>query len=70
MDGKTPMNAKLTMDEVQCAIEYGDGLCVNCGTEQSCVEPDANNYKCEQCGEMAVFGAEEILFVYPDQISQ
>jgi predicted RNA-binding Zn-ribbon protein involved in translation (DUF1610 family) len=38
------------------------GLCVACGEDAMGVEPDARKYKCDLCGEMAVYGAEEILF--------
>jgi hypothetical protein len=37
------------------------GLCVECGNEQTGVEPDARKYECEACGEPAVYGAEELL---------
>jgi hypothetical protein len=45
------------------AIESGEGLgfCKECGHEQDGCEPDARNYKCESCGAMAVYGAEEML---------
>ena len=41
------------------------GFCLICATEHYGIEPDARNYKCESdyCGEMAVFGAEEILIM-------
>ena len=37
------------------------GLCVACGEEVDGVEPDAECYECENCGEHAVFGAEQLL---------
>lgn len=37
------------------------GICVACGNEQEGCEPDARNYACEACDEMAVFGAMELL---------
>lgn len=45
------------------AVESGEsvGFCTSCGNEQYGVEPDANGYKCESCGHMAVTGAEELL---------
>jgi len=39
------------------------GLCVACGAEASNVEPDARGYKCETCGAMWVYGAEELLLM-------
>jgi predicted RNA-binding Zn-ribbon protein involved in translation (DUF1610 family) len=38
-----------------------NSLCKACGEEADGVEPDATNYRCESCGEMQVFGAEELL---------
>ncbi len=37
------------------------GFCLECGAEVDGVEPDAQRYKCEVCGEPAVFGCEELL---------
>ncbi len=37
------------------------GFCQDCGATAHGVEPDARNYKCESCGAMAVYGAEELL---------
>ncbi|MGH8297407.1 MAG: hypothetical protein ACRETZ_18175 [Steroidobacteraceae bacterium] len=37
------------------------GSCLACGAEAEGVEPDAEQYACESCGEAAVYGAAEIL---------
>jgi len=37
------------------------GFCIICGTEADGVEPDARGYKCQACGCMSVYGAEELL---------
>lgn len=37
------------------------GFCIACGAEADGVEPDAEGYECEVCGEPAVYGAEELL---------
>lgn len=37
------------------------GFCLACGSEADTVEPDARRYKCHACGELQVYGAEEIL---------
>lgn len=50
-------------DECICeAVESDDniGFCLDCGHEQGGCEPDARKYKCESCGQRAVFGAEEL----------
>jgi hypothetical protein len=39
------------------------GFCIKCGVEAEGVEPDARRYKCECCGERAVYGAEELLLM-------
>lgn len=55
-----------TMEAVMEAVMRDDstGFCLACGNEQDGCEPDARNYKCEECGLNKVFGAEEILLVY------
>lgn len=54
---------KINLDDVMAAIERddGSGFCLACGEEAYGVEPDARNYRCASCGELEVFGAEEIL---------
>ena len=37
------------------------GFCIFCGEEVEGVEPDAQEYHCECCGEPGVYGAEELL---------
>ena len=37
------------------------GICIECGYEQEGCEPDARKYTCEDCGEAAVYGAEELM---------
>lgn len=39
------------------------GFCLACGYKQDGCEPDARGYKCENCGEMKVYGAEECLLM-------
>lgn len=36
------------------------GFCRACGAEADGVEPDAEGYECEHCGEHAVMGAETL----------
>lgn len=36
------------------------GFCKECGNEQGGCEPDARNYRCEACGQMQVFGCDEL----------
>jgi hypothetical protein len=39
------------------------GFCTTCGAEKDGCEPDARCYPCDECGELAVYGAEEILMM-------
>lgn len=40
-----------------------DGICIACGEDAMHVEPDAEKYKCESCGEPAVYGCEQMLLM-------
>jgi hypothetical protein len=57
----------VTLDRVADAVERAQssldnlGFCIRCGAEAEGVEPDARHYECEACGELGVFGAEELL---------
>lgn len=58
--------SKLDIAEVLAAAQ-GDnntGFCAECGAQADGVEPDARKYKCDACGAMAVYGAEEILITF------
>ena len=49
-------------DRVFEIVEEGDeGFCLSCGAEADGVEPDARGYRCDVCGNKAVYGAEELL---------
>lgn len=37
---------------------YGCGICFDCGDIRDGCEPDAEGYKCFNCGERAVYGIE------------
>lgn len=54
---------KISLNRILAAVERDDneGFCVACGAEAHGVEPDAREYECESCGEMKVYGAEELL---------
>ncbi len=53
----------LNLDEIVEACEQDDniGFCLACGEQHEGIEPDARKYKCEKCGLLKVYGAEEIL---------
>lgn len=64
---KAIKNGTLDIDEVMEAARRAQvtldnpGFCTACGAEADGCEPDARNYKCENCGKSTVFGAEEII---------
>lgn len=47
--------------ERECTTLDNPGFCLACGAEAEGVEPDAEQYACDSCGEAAVYGAAEIL---------
>lgn len=61
------IHPKVTQERVMAAVRRNHacnencGFCTACGGEAEDVEPDAHDYKCEGCGESAVYGAEELL---------
>jgi hypothetical protein len=65
MPGRTTLPRDLTTDRIFEAVESDEhmGFCLACGAEAYGVEPDARGYRCEECGEPRVFGAEEILLM-------
>ena len=57
---------KIPIDRIIQAIKDDDniGFCIACGEEVYGVEPDARSYECELCGELRVYGAEELLLMH------
>ena len=61
------LHPSLAPERIMEAVKRGTfgldnpGFCVDCGDEAEGCEPDARNYKCQSCGCMSVFGAEELL---------
>lgn len=62
-------HSSITPERVMAAVERHNttldnpGFCLACGAEAEGVEPDAENYECEVCGESRVFGAEQLLIM-------
>lgn len=56
------LHESLTLERVMRAVEAEEsiGFCTSCGEERDGCEPDARGYKCDSCGLMKVYGAEEI----------
>lgn len=61
------VHPSLTLARIVDAVERqstsldNPGFCILCGTDHDGCEPDAQNYKCENCAALQVFGAEELL---------
>jgi hypothetical protein len=62
-----PLHPSITPERVIEAVERehvsldNPGFCIACGEEADGCEPDARKYRCESCGAMKVYGAEELL---------
>jgi len=56
---------KITTERILEALQEDDnsGFCTACGADASGVEPDADNYVCEECGKPCVHGAEQLLLM-------
>lgn len=55
------------LDAAVSLLEDGEdctGICLHCGEEADGVEPDAEGYRCENCGRHTVAGAEQIILLY------
>jgi hypothetical protein len=61
--GEPMSHQKFTLAEIQAADEALEGFCIECGEQRDCCEPDAREYKCDACGSMSVYGAQEILIM-------
>lgn len=49
---------------ISAAYDGLTGYCLECGAQaENACEPDARQYRCTTCGEMAVYGAAEILLM-------
>lgn len=57
------MTRKFNLSDLTEASRDYAGFCRACGYLQEPVEPDACNYKCEECGEPEVFGADELILM-------
>lgn len=69
----TKLPPKLSMEDLELAARdsildmSNPGFCMSCGAAHDGCEPDAEHYKCEECGKNAVFGAELIFLVFAER---
>ncbi|WP_084397064.1 MULTISPECIES: hypothetical protein [Hyphomonadaceae] len=47
---------RFTLEELQQADDWSEGFCLACRAPRECCEPDASAYRCDECGEHAVYG--------------
>jgi len=57
---------QINIDEVMQSVQEDnmEGICVSCGEFTDRVEPDAEGYECNCCGELTVMGCENYLLMY------
>ena len=66
---QTDMHPSITVERVSEAVYRrmttlgNPGFCLDCGADADGCEPDARHYRCEACGLLAMFGADEILLM-------
>ena len=53
----------MTEEEYRDYTDNYIGLCISCGAERECCEPDAEKYKCEECGKTNVYGVEQLMLL-------
>lgn len=52
------------LEQIEAAMSDQTGFCLECGKPtDSMVEPDARRYKCDCCGALAVYGAEQLIIM-------
>lgn len=56
-------NHRFTLAQFHQWNEDNGGACIECGAEAEGVEPDARQYQCATCRQLAVYGAEELLLM-------
>ena len=62
---------EMTEGEYKGLVDCYEGLCVSCGAERGCCEPDARRYECEEgCGKRTVYGAEELMLMGRIKLSE
>jgi hypothetical protein len=61
--GRTKWVPMMSSEEFTDATEAYEGFCIICGETASGVEPDANEYMCECCGQPGVYGYEELMLM-------
>ena len=58
-----PPRRTFTMEQIEEAMELQAGYCLACGAMRECCEPDARQYQCDDCKQLQVYGAEELVIM-------
>ena len=61
--GENETTYPIDFSQVEKALreDISAGWCISCGRQHEQVEPDAEDYRCEECGTRTVYGAEELI---------
>ena len=54
----------VALEILESEFDAYEGVCTNCLERQEGVEPDAEGYACESCGNNNVMGAEQALLIF------
>ncbi len=54
----------VALEILESEFDAYEGVCTNCLERQEGVEPDAEGYECESCGNDNVMGAEQALLIF------
>jgi predicted RNA-binding Zn-ribbon protein involved in translation (DUF1610 family) len=54
---------RFTIEEIEEGMALQSGYCTECGAMREMCEPDAREYECDECGALAVYGAEELVIM-------
>ena len=52
-----------TLAQIEEADAMECGICLACGALRDCCEPDARKYRCDECKQSQVYGANEIMMM-------
>ena len=52
-----------TLAQIEEADATECGICLACGALRDCCEPDARKYRCDECKQGQVYGANEIMMM-------
>jgi len=62
--GRTLYRFEMSEEEYAETHDEGAGACIRCGESAGgYVEPDAEKYECEGCGQRGVYGLEQLLMM-------